>query len=157
MSEPTLVVSKIRAGTVIDHIPAGRALDVLKIIGLSGREGTRTAIIMNVESKKLGRKDIIKVESRFLRQHEVSVIALVAPTATINIIEDFRVVKKFNVEIPEVIEEIVMCPNTTCITNKSNEPLRSKFIVLSRKPITLQCSYCGTLVLEDELHRLIKV
>ncbi len=157
MSEPTLVVSKIRAGTVIDHIPAGRALDVLKIIGLSGREGIRTAIIMNVESKKLGRKDIIKVEGKFLKQQEVSVIALIASTATINIVEDFKVVKKFNVEIPELIEEVITCPNTTCITNKGNEPVKSRFTVVSRKPITLQCSYCGTLVFEDELHRLIKV
>ncbi|MCS7128510.1 MAG: aspartate carbamoyltransferase regulatory subunit [Sulfolobales archaeon] len=157
MSEPTLVVSKIRAGTVIDHIPAGRALDVLKIIGLSGREGTRTAIIMNVESKKLGKKDIVKIEGKFLGQHEVSIIALIAPTATINIVEDFKVVRKFKVEIPEVIEEIIICPNTTCITNKSNEPIKSRFRVLSRKPITMQCSYCSTLISEDDLYGLIKV
>ncbi|MEM2261807.1 MAG: aspartate carbamoyltransferase regulatory subunit, partial [Ignisphaera sp.] len=62
--ESTLVVSKIKNGTVIDHIPAGRALDILSVLGINGKEGYRMAILMNVESKKLGKKDIIKIEGR---------------------------------------------------------------------------------------------
>ncbi len=150
-SSSTLTVSKMRCGTVIDHIPAGRALDVLRVLGITGREGLRIAIIMNVESQKLGRKDIVKIEGRELSPEEVNAIALIAPTATINIINDFRVVSKFRVEVPEIIEGILRCPNPTCITNKSREPIVSKFKRVSRKPLILQCEYCGTLLHETEI------
>ncbi|MEM1694815.1 MAG: aspartate carbamoyltransferase regulatory subunit, partial [Ignisphaera sp.] len=79
--ESTLVVSKIKNGTVIDHIPAGRALDILSVLGINGKEGYRMAILMNVESKKLGKKDIIKIEGRMLSVEELNIISLVAPRA----------------------------------------------------------------------------
>ncbi|MEM3849507.1 MAG: aspartate carbamoyltransferase regulatory subunit, partial [Zestosphaera sp.] len=82
MSSPTLTVSKIRRGTIIDHIPAGRALEVLRMLGITGREGFRTAVLMNVESRRLGRKDIVKIEDEFLDPKELNLIALVAPSAT---------------------------------------------------------------------------
>ncbi len=150
-SSSTLTVSKMKCGTVIDHIPAGRALDVLRVLGITGREGLRIAIIMNVESQKLGRKDIVKIEGRELSPEEVNAIALIAPTATINIVNDFRVINKFRVEVPEIIEGILRCPNPTCITNKSREPITSKFRRVSKKPLILQCEYCGTLLHENEI------
>jgi aspartate carbamoyltransferase regulatory subunit len=152
----TLVVPKILEGTVIDHIPAGKALEILKVLGISGREGWRIAVLMNVESKKLGRKDIIKIEKRKLTVDEVNVIALIAPTATINIIENFIVVEKFKVGVPDVIENIVRCPNPTCITNKDREPLKPKFRTISRDPLLLQCDYCGVIVSRDDIPRLIR-
>ncbi|MEM1699568.1 MAG: aspartate carbamoyltransferase regulatory subunit, partial [Sulfolobales archaeon] len=103
MSNATLTVSKIRSGTVIDHIPSGKAIEVLRILGITGREGYRMAILMNVESRKLGRKDVIKIEGKFLDAKELNLIALVAPTATINIVEEFEVRKKFRVAVPDVV------------------------------------------------------
>lgn len=154
-SEPTLVVSKIRNGTVIDHIPAGRALEILSVLGIDVKNGPRIAVIMNVESKKLGKKDIIKIEDWRLTPEEVNVIALLAPLATINIIEDFAVVVKYKVVVPERIEGVVKCPNPTCITNKKGEPLRTKFRVVIKEPLRLQCEYCGTLVSSEEIRDLI--
>ncbi len=153
MSGNRLAVSKIREGTVIDHIPAGKALQVLKILGISGREEYRVALIMNVESRKLGRKDIVKVEGRELRNEEVHKIALIAPTATINIIRNYEVVRKVKVILPNVIEDIIKCPNPNCVTNLPREPIKPRFKVISRSPIKLRCLYCGRYVGSDEVIR----
>jgi len=156
MASPTLTVSKIRCGTVIDHIPAGRALHVLRVLGITGREGIRIAILMNVESRKLGQKDIVKIEGKVLKPEEVSVIALIAPTATINIIKEFEVVEKRRIEVPEVVEGVIRCPNPTCITNKEREPITARFRRVSKHPLVLQCEYCGTLVSESDILRLFE-
>ncbi|RLG87531.1 MAG: aspartate carbamoyltransferase regulatory subunit [Thermoprotei archaeon] len=158
LGEPSsLTVSKIRNGTVIDHIPAGKALLVLRILGITGREGLRTAVLMNVESKKLGRKDIIKIEGRELTSDEVNVIALVAPSATINIIRNYTVYKKLKVTIPQEIRGFIRCPNPTCITNRRREGLVTRFRVVKREPLTLQCVYCGTMITQEELEDLISM
>ncbi|MEM1623873.1 MAG: aspartate carbamoyltransferase regulatory subunit [Sulfolobales archaeon] len=146
MSNATLTVSKIKSGTVIDHIPSGKAIEVLRLLGVTGREGYRVAILMNVESQKLGRKDIIKMEGKFLDAKELNLIALVAPTATINIIEDFEVKKKFRVVVPDVVEEVLKCPNPTCITNKEREPIKPIHKKVREHPLEFQCLYCGTIV-----------
>jgi aspartate carbamoyltransferase regulatory subunit len=77
-----LIVSKIENGTVIDHIPAGRALAVLRVLGITGKEGMRVALVMNVESSKLGKKDIIKIEGRELTPEEVPPESLWSPPST---------------------------------------------------------------------------
>ena len=141
MSKPEkeLIVSKIRNGTVIDHIPAGTALQVLNILGITGREGYRVALVMNVDSKKLGKKDIVKVENRELKSEEVNKIALIAPTATINIIRDYKVIEKVKVRLPDMIENIIKCPNPICVSNLPREPLKPRFKVVKRTPIKLKC------------------
>lgn len=153
--EPTLTVSKIRNGTVIDHIPAGKAMDILSVLGINGREGLRIAILMNVESKKLGRKDIIKIEGRRLSPEDLNVIALLAPNATINIIEDFSVIEKYKVSLPSVITDVLRCPNPTCITNKKGETVKTRFRLLFKEPLKLQCEYCGTVIGEGEVTKLV--
>src|SRR3989304_8058638 len=136
MSGTMLRVSKIRDGTVIDHITSGHALDVVKILGITGREETPITIAINVPSKRLKKKDIVKIEGRELKPQEVHKIALIAPHATINIIRGYKVVKKQEVKLPEIIESIVKCANPACISN-SNEPVRSKFYVDSEEPLQL--------------------
>ncbi|MEL9940127.1 MAG: aspartate carbamoyltransferase regulatory subunit [Ignisphaera sp.] len=155
IEEPTLTVSKIRNGTVIDHIPAGKAMDILNVLGIDGKEGLRIAVLMNVESKKLGRKDIIKIEGRRLSPDDLNVIALLAPNATINIIEDFAVIEKYKVSLPNVITDVLRCPNPTCITNKKGEHVRTRFKLLSKEPLKLQCEYCGTVISESEVAKLV--
>ena len=144
--EEELRIRKIRDETVIDHITAGYALSVLRILGITGREGFVVSIAMNVPSKKLGKKDIVKVEGRELKAEEVNKIALIAPRATINIIKDYAVVKKIRVNLPEEIEDIVKCRNPTCITNSPREPIKPKFKVISREPVKLRCMYCNTTI-----------
>jgi len=142
---PTLRVAKIREGTVIDHISAGNALVVLRILGITGREGFIVSVAMNVPSKKLGRKDIVKIEGRELSREEVDKIALIAPRATINIIRDYKVVRKHRVRLPKVIKNIVRCINPACITNE-REPVEPKFYVVSEEPLRLKCHYCGRIM-----------
>ncbi len=138
-----LMVRKIEAGTVIDHIPAGRALDVLKILGITGREGYTIAVVMNVPSKKLGKKDIVKIEWVELSQEQVDRIAIVAPSATINLIKGWKVVEKRRVEMEDKLVSILKCPNPNCITNSAGEPIKTSFTVKRRVPLLITCDYCG--------------
>lgn len=154
MSSATLTVSKIRNGTVIDHIPAGRSLAVLKVLGITGYEGLRIAILMNVESKKLGRKDIVKIEDKVVDEREASIISLIAPEATINIVRDFNVVEKRNLRLPETIKGLLKCPNPLCVTNNDPEAL-SEFVKVSEKPLRLRCVYCETYLNEADVLRQV--
>ncbi|UCF45368.1 MAG: aspartate carbamoyltransferase regulatory subunit [Candidatus Bathyarchaeota archaeon] len=142
MSDKELRVSKIKNGTVIDHISGGYALDVVKILGITGRERRVMTIAINVPSKRFKVKDIVKIEGRALNSQEVNRIALVAPHASINIIHNYNVVEKLVVKLPRVIEGIVKCINPACISN-SNEPVTSRFYVQSEDPLWLKCHYCG--------------
>jgi aspartate carbamoyltransferase regulatory subunit len=142
MSDQELRASKIRNGTVIDHISGGYALEVIRILGITGREKRVMTIAINVPSKRLKVKDIVKIEGRALNSREVNKIALVAPHATINIVRDYAVVEKQEVKLPRVIEDIVKCTNPMCISN-SNEPVGAKFYVESEEPLLLKCHYCG--------------
>ncbi|MEM2972057.1 MAG: aspartate carbamoyltransferase regulatory subunit [Candidatus Bathyarchaeia archaeon] len=150
MSERTLHVSKIKDGTVIDHITGGHALDVVKILGITGREKGIVTIAMNVPSKRFKIKDIVKIEGRELNPQEVHKIALLAPHATINIIRDYNVVEKQHVQLPKVVEGIVKCVNPACISN-SSEPVRAKFYVESEDPLLLKCHYCGYIIEKRDL------
>ncbi|MFB6155256.1 MAG: aspartate carbamoyltransferase regulatory subunit [Haloferacaceae archaeon] len=151
MSEHELRVSKIRNGTVIDHVPGGQALNVLSILGIDGSEGETVSIGMNVPSGRLGKKDIVKVEGRELSQSEVDVLSLIAPEASINIVRDYDVVEKHRVERPESVTGVVSCPNPNCITNE-NEPVTPKFDVVRDG---VRCNYCGTIIREDIVDHLL--
>ena len=145
MSKTKLRVSKIKDGTVIDHIRGGYALDVIKILGITGKEKRIITIAINVPSKSMHTKDIVKIEGRAINTQEVNRIALVAPHASINIIRDFKVVEKLEVKLPSTIEGTVKCVNPSCIS-KSDEPVVSKFYVISEEPLTLKCHYCGVIL-----------
>jgi len=150
-------IVKIVDGTVIDHIRAGNALEVLRILGITGKNGNVVTLAMNISSSRIEKKDIVKVENRSLDSVEVARIALVAPEATINLIEDSKVIKKTRVELPETITGIMRCPNERCVTNKEREPIRTKYQVVSQKPIKLKCLYCWTLIDEPDILPLLTV
>lgn len=150
MSEE-LIVSKIKEGTVIDHIKAGRGKKVLDFLEINEDYPEIVTLLMNVKSKKIGKKDIVKVANKFLKQEEVNKIALIAPNATFNVIKNYSVVDKMNIKLPNIIEGILKCPNPKCISN-ANEPLTSKFLVDKKEPLTLRCFYCERLIdLKDVL------
>ncbi|HEC89105.1 MAG: aspartate carbamoyltransferase regulatory subunit [Thermoplasmata archaeon] len=133
-------IPKIKDGTVIDHIPAGNAIKVLRILGIPEKTSSIVSVAMNVKSR-IGRKDIVKVENRELARDEVDKIALIAPKATINIIRDYEVVEKHQVELPDELIGIVRCSNPTCISN-TREPIESRFKVISKDPPRIVCYYC---------------
>lgn len=143
-----LKVSAIKEGTVIDHIPAKNLFKVISILGL---EKIPNAITFgtNLESKKLGRKSIIKVADRFFEDDEINKIALVAPEAKLNIIKDYKVVEKRVVSLPDEIAGYVRCFNPKCITNHEN--VLTRFTVVSRSPLELKCHYCEKVTTEDHM------
>ncbi len=146
-----LLISPIRNGTVIDHIAAGEALNVLKILGITGSTTESLSIATNVASHHIGRKDIVKIENRELKKEEVDRIALIAPQATINIIRDYEVYQKKGVKIPPVLQGVVRCPNPGCISN-TKEPLQSTFVVTKKG---LQCKYCEWLITKEIANHII--
>ncbi|MCX6659783.1 MAG: aspartate carbamoyltransferase regulatory subunit [Candidatus Bathyarchaeota archaeon] len=137
-----LYVKKIRNGTVIDHISAGYALDVLKILNVTGKETNTVGVVINVPSKHIGKKDIVKIEGGELKPEDVDKIALISPKATINIIHEYDVVEKKKVSLPRDITGIIKCGNPVCISN-SKEPVSSLFHVQEVEPIRLRCHYCN--------------
>lgn len=136
-----LKVTPIKNGTVIDHIPSGMALKVLKVLGIAGDTGSTVSVLMHVPSKKRGAKDIVKIEDRELNPRELNTIALIAPQATINIIRNYNVAEKHEVTLPERAVGILRCGNPNCITN-AKEPVETVFLVKSRAPLRLRCQYC---------------
>lgn len=154
MAEVELRVKPIKNGTVIDHIAGGQALNVLKILGISGTSDATVSVVMNVESSKLGKKDIVKVEDRELKEEEVNRIALIAPDATINIIRDFLVIEKHHVDLPDQIVGVVRCQNPSCISN-TEEPIKSKMMVKAKNPVLLRCVYCEQPITEKIADYLI--
>lgn len=118
-----LLVRRIKDGTVVDHIENGKALIVLRVLDITGREGNVVTVALNVPSSKHMKKDIIKVENKFLEQVETDKLALIAPHATINIIRDYKLVEKRKINLPDSIIGIFDCPNLNCITN-SEEDIR---------------------------------
>lgn len=145
-----LYVKKIENGTVIDHIPAGLALEVMKILGIDGRGGYIVSVAMNVPSKKYGKKDVLKVEGRELSQAEVNKIALIAPNATINIIRSYEVHEKNKVKLPKHINDIIKCSNPSCITNR-REPVEPAFTVEQLEPLKIRCRYCNRLMEKTDI------
>ncbi|MBU0598146.1 aspartate carbamoyltransferase regulatory subunit [Patescibacteria group bacterium] len=142
-------VYAIKDGTVIDHIPDGQGMGIIDLLNL--RQWNRTVTLgIGFHSKKHGKKDVIKIEDKELTPAEVNKIAIVAPTATMNIIRNHKIVKKFNVELPETLEGIVKCPNPACVTN--HDPVATtRFFKENGKKIELRCAYCERYFKEHEI------
>lgn len=139
----------IESGTVIDHIPAGAALKIFPLLALEGCH-TPVTIDLNLPSGRMGRKDVIRISNAELSAAVANRIALLAPYATVSLIQDHAVVSKFRVESPDQIEGLVICPNLRCITRQ--EPVRSSFQLLRRQEErSLRCCYCNRTFSQSEV------
>lgn len=135
-----LQVEAIKRGTVIDHIPALVGFKLLTLFQLTETD-QRITIGLNLPSREQGRKDLIKIENTFLTDEQVDQLAMYAPHATVNRIEEYEVVGKSKPKLPERIEKVLVCPNTNCISR--SEPVHSSFAVRKRgEDISLKCKYC---------------
>jgi aspartate carbamoyltransferase regulatory subunit len=135
-----LQVEAIKRGTVIDHIPAQVGFKLLTLFQLTETE-QRITIGLNLPSREQGRKDLIKIENTFLTDEQVNQLALYAPHATVNRIDEYEVVGKSRPALPERIEKVLICPNSNCISR--SEPVSSSFAVKKRgEDISLKCKYC---------------
>lgn len=143
-----LAVAALQNGTVIDHIPTESLFKVVDILDIPSMKSS-VSIGFNFNSKKCGKKGIIKVADVFLHEDTLNRIALVAPNAKINIIRDYNVVEKYIVSLPDDIYGIVKCNNPKCITN--NEPMLTHFHVIDRDKVVLKCHYCERAVEKDDI------
>ena len=124
-----LQVAALENGTVIDHIPSEKLFTVVSLLGLEHMNNNIT-IGFNLNSKKLGKKGIIKIADKFFCDDEINRIAVVAPNVKLNIIRNYEVVEKREVKLPDELRGIVKCANPKCITN--NEPMPTRFHVIDR-------------------------
>ncbi|WP_321423830.1 aspartate carbamoyltransferase regulatory subunit [uncultured Bacteroides sp.] len=134
-----LQVAALKNGTVIDHIPSGKLFTIVSLLGLERMECNIT-IGYNLDSKKLGKKGIIKIADKFFDDEEINRISVVAPHVKLNIIRNYEVVEKKEVNMPDDLKGIVKCANPKCITN--NEPMATLFHVIDKNKCIIKCHYC---------------
>ncbi|MEC4728115.1 aspartate carbamoyltransferase regulatory subunit [Shewanella sp. D64] len=135
-----LKVEAIEHGTVIDHISSGQGIKILKFFELcKGKQ--RITIGLNLPTSTGKDKDLIKIENIVFDQNQANQLSLFAPKATINVIENFEVVKKFKLALPEQILGVLICPNSNCICH--DEPVESRFNIKQEAvAVKLKCHYC---------------
>ena len=150
MEQSDLLVRRIKDGTVIDHINEGKGLRVLEALEIDGSRGNVITIALNMPSGKLKKKDMIKVEGRFLEDDDTNKLAVIAPSSTVNIIKDYKLVEKRRVSLPNQIEQIFRCSNPDCITN-SQEQIESTMEVMDKENLVLKCRYCGRILDVNDL------
>ena len=134
-----LQVAALKNGTVIDHIPCDKLFKVVELLGLQNMSNNIT-IGFNLDSKKNGKKGIIKIADKFFEQNEIDRISLLAPNAHINLIKDYEVIEKKTIRMPKLITGIIRCNNPKCITN--NEPMETVFHAVDENLNILKCHYC---------------
>ncbi|MCD6039300.1 MAG: pyrI [Gammaproteobacteria bacterium] len=136
----TLPVSAIENGTVIDHIRSGQAPRIMHLLNVL-QSKNKVTVGLNLPSKLIGLKDLLKIENRVLTNDEANEIVIFAPEATINIIKNFEVIQKITTHLPQTIPHVFLCPNPVCITHK--ESMESFFHIEDQgKQIKLICHYC---------------
>ncbi len=145
-----LKVSAIRNGTVIDHIPTDKAFQVIRILNL---EISNKQIYFGtaLESKKFGKKGIIKISDKYFEDEEINKITLVAPSATLIEITDYEVTKKEKVHLPEYVDKIVRCFNPKCVTNIQGIRTRFKVIEDYNGEMKLDCHYCEKTMKKEDI------
>ncbi len=139
MGKKELQVAAIENGTVIDHIPANKTYQVVRLLNLEQLDEPVT-IGYNLPSSKLGKKGIIKIANKFFSDEEISRLSVVAPKIVLNIIKDYEVIEKKTVETPDELHGIIKCNNPKCITN--NEPMETYFTVVDKARGIVKCHYC---------------
>lgn len=135
-------IDSIKNGVVIDHIKAGKCMDIYKHLELDKLDCT-VAIIKNVSSKKMGRKDIIKIDSEM--EVDLEVLGYIDPNITVNIIKDEKLCEKKKLTLPSMIKDVVKCKNPRCITT-TEQDLPHIFKLTNAETETYRCIYCESKV-----------
>ena len=131
-------IDSIKNGYVIDHIQAGKGMQIYEDLNLDELE-CAVAIIKNVKSQKMDKKDIIKIDSDI--DLNVNILGYIDPNITINIVKDSKIIKKYHPELPKKIVNIVKCKNPRCITSVEQE-LDQVFILTDKDNKIYRCKYC---------------
>lgn len=140
MKRTELQVAALENGTVIDHIPCSKIFAVVSLLHLE-TVTSQVTVGFNLKSHSMGRKSIIKIANKFFTDEELNQLAVVTPNVTLCIIRDYELVEKKTVKLADNLVGIVKCANPKCITN--NEPMLTRFHVLSHEKGTMCCHYCN--------------
>jgi aspartate carbamoyltransferase regulatory subunit len=133
-----MIIGQIKDGIVLDHITAGRCMDIYNILKLGEIECT-VAMIKNADSKKMGKKDIIKIFESI--EIDLDILGYIDPGVTVNIIRDGKLLKREKLTLPEQITGVIKCKNPRCITSVEQE-LPHKFKLTDRENKVYRCIYC---------------
>lgn len=133
-------IDSIKNGIVIDHITAGKGMMLYNLLGLDSLDCS-VALIKNVSSRKMGKKDIIKIDSDF--DVDTDILGYVDPDVTVNIIRDGRITEKKAIALPERLTGVLTCKNPRCITATEQE-LPQIFKLTDRERRVYRCIYCET-------------
>lgn len=136
-----MIIGQIKDGIVLDHIKAGMAMELYAILGLDKLD-CQVAIIKNADSKKYGKKDIIKIDKAI--DIDLDVLGYVDENITVNIIKDGKLLKREHLEIPQEIKNVIKCKNPRCITTTEQE-LPHVFRLTDKEKKVYRCIYCETL------------
>lgn len=142
-----VTINSIKRGIVIDHIKAGHGIKIFNYLGLDKADFT-VALIMNAPSNKVGKKDMIKIENAI--NIDFTVLGLIDPNITINIIEEEEISEKIKLRLPEVVENIIQCKNPRCVTS-IEKYVPHTFYLVNEKDGKYKCKYC------DEIYTLGEV
>jgi len=152
-TDTQMLVSKIDHGTVIDKIPAGKSLAILRILRIDEEVRDTIAVAIRVKSQSMGIKDMVKLKNRTLNDEELKKLWLIAPNAKISIIKNYEVAEQFRLTDREFNNEftgLLVCNNPTCATNQ-NEPVDREFLLMQRDPILVRCQYCDRVMVEANI------
>lgn len=133
-------IDSIKNGIVIDHITAGKGMEIYKLLGLDSLDCS-VALIKNVGSRKMGKKDIIKIDSDF--DVDTDILGFVDPDVTVNIIKDGKITEKKTIGLPERLNNVLICKNPRCISATEQE-LPQIFKLTDRERRIYRCIYCET-------------
>ena len=155
-NENMLMIPKIKLGIVIDHIPAGDGVKILEIISrYEELKDVPITLGLNYDSKKLGRKDLIKLQLEFLAPEIIQHISIVVPGVTIKAIKNYKVYSKVVVQAPKEIRNLLKCKNPNCITNLQ-PGIETVFVAVDEKSDQVKCNYCERIFDRSELQPIIK-
>ena len=133
-------VDAVNNGIVIDHIESGKAMEIYRLLSLDDLDCT-VAILKNVPSSKMGRKDIIKIDCRM--DINFDVLGYISPNVTVDVIKDGVVSEKKHIDRPETLTDILKCKNPRCITSVEQE-IHHIFKLTDREHRVYRCIYCDT-------------
>ena len=133
-------IDSIRNGLVIDHISAGKGMKIYELLGLGALDCT-VAIIKNSSSRKMGKKDIIKIDAEI--DVDIDILGYVDPGITVNVIKNGEIIEKKAVELPEKLTNVIFCRNPRCITVAETQ-LDAIFLLSDAEKRTYRCAYCET-------------
>ncbi len=155
-NEKMLMIPKIELGIVIDHIPAGEGVKILEIISrYQEMKEVPITLGINYDSKKMGRKDLIKLQLEYLPPEIIQHISIVVPGVTIKAIKNYQVYSKVVVQAPREIKNLLLCKNPNCITNLERES-DTLFYAVDAESRTVKCAFCERIFELSELEPIIK-